>query len=192
MKGDNHNHAIFGWTESCVATHPSDMCVALAAIGAKVQVQSADGTTRMIAFNDFHRLPDNQPEKDTNIDVNDLILSIELPKPQFAENYHYLKIRERSSYAFAMISVAAGLERNNGKITEVGLAMGGVAHKPWKLKISEDFLKGKTASQENFMGAAELAMQDAKTLSQNEYKVEMGKNAIVRALTQAVERNYLV
>ena len=188
LEGDNHNHAIFGWSESCVATHPSDMCIALAALGAKIQVQSVDGSTRMIDFSEFHRLPGDQPESDNNLKSNELILSIELPKPQFANHFHYLKIRERSSYAFAMISVAAGLEIKNGEISNVALAMGGVAHKPWKLKASEDFLKGKAASQENFKEAAELAMRDAKPLSHNQYKVEMGKKAIVRALSEATDR----
>lgn len=188
LNGENSNHAIFGWSENCVATHPSDMCVALAALGAKVQVKSQDGNTRLIDFQNFHRLPADQPEKDTNLKANELIISIELPTSQFAKHYYYLKIRERSSYAFALISVAAGLEVKEGIITKAGLAMGGVAHIPWKLNASEEFLLNKKPSVENFVEAADIAMRDAKPLSKNEYKVEMGKKAIVRALTQAYER----
>lgn len=188
LNGMNALHAIFGWNDNCVAVHPSDMCVALAAIGAKVQVQQADGASRTIDFTDFHRLPGDQPEKDTNLQPNELITAIELPQPVFADNYYYLKIRERSSYAFALLSVAAGLQIQSGTIAKAGLAMGGVAHKPWKLSQAENYLKGKTPSQENFERAAELAMQEARPLSGNEYKVEMGRKAIVRALSQAYER----
>lgn len=188
-EGMNALHAIFGWNENCVAVHPSDMCVALAAIGAKVQVEQADGTSRTIDFSDFHRLPGDQPEKDHHLQPNELITVIELPRPVFSDHYHYLKIRERSSYAFALISVAAGLQIQNGTITRAGLAMGGVAHKPWKLTEAENFLRDKTPSRENFERAAELAMRDARPLSDNEYKVEMGKKAIARALSQAYEKN---
>lgn len=186
--GMNGVHAIFGYSDSCVATHPSDMCVALAAIGAQVEVQGADGNSRMIDFSDFHRLPGDQPEKDTNLNPGELITAIHLPEPIFADHYYYLKIRERSSYAFALVSAAAGLQIKSGVITKAGLALGGVAHKPWKLTSSEEFLAGKKPTKENFEQAAELAMKDAKPLSDNEYKVEMGKKAIVRALTQATER----
>ncbi len=186
--GMNALHAIFGWNDHCVAVHPSDMCVALAAIGANVQVQQANGQLRTIDFSDFHRLPGDRPEKDTNLQPGELITAIELPKPVFSDHYYYLKIRERSSYAFALISVAAGLQMQSGTIANAGLAMGGVAHKPWKLTDVEKYLKGKKPSQSTFEEAAELAMKDAKPLEDNKYKVEMGKKAIVRALTQAYER----
>ncbi len=186
--GMNGVHAIFGYSDSCVATNPSDMCVALAAIGAQVEVQSTDGTSRMIDFTDFHRLPGEEPEKDTNLNPGELITAIHLPEPIFEDHYYYLKIRERSSYAFALVSAAAGLQIKNGMITKAGLALGGVAHKPWKLTKSEEFLAGKKPTNTNFEQAAELAMRDAKPLEHNEYKVEMGKKAIVRALTQATER----
>ncbi|SDB50545.1 xanthine dehydrogenase YagS FAD-binding subunit [Flavobacteriaceae bacterium MAR_2010_188] len=188
LKGKNGNHAIFGWSESCVATNPSDMNIALAALGAKVIVQQEDGTERKIDFADFHRLPGNQPEKDNNLNPNELITSIELPEPKFADHYYYLKIRERSSYAFAIMSVAAGLQIKGGMITDAALAMGAVSHKPWKLTEAESFLKGKKPTEANFIQASEIAMKGAKPLDDNEYKIEMGKKAVVRALTQAYER----
>ncbi|WP_373056509.1 xanthine dehydrogenase family protein subunit M [Zunongwangia sp. H14] len=188
LHGMNALHAIFGYSEECVAVHPSDMCVALAAIGARVEVQQPDGSSRMIDFTDFHRLPGEHPEKDTNLMPGELITAIHLSKPRFSDHYYYLKIRERASYAFALISVAAGLNIKSGVITEAGLAMGGVAHKPWKLFEAEKFLTGKKPNQANFETAAALAMQDAKPLEDNKYKVEMGKKAIVRALTQAYEK----
>lgn len=188
LNGMNALHAIFGYSDSCIATNPSDMCVALAAIGAKVEVQQPGGSSRMIEFTDFHRLPGDQPEKDTTLMQGELITAIHLPKPEFSDHYYYLKIRERSSYAFALVSVAAGLQVNSGVISKVGLAMGSVAHKPWKLTKAEEFLAGKTPGRSNFEAAAALEMKDAKPFEGNKYKVEMGKNAIVRALTQAYER----
>ncbi|WP_299154094.1 xanthine dehydrogenase family protein subunit M [uncultured Christiangramia sp.] len=188
IDGMNAVHAIFGYSKECIATHPSDMCVALAAMGAEVEVQKTDGSSRKISFNEFHRLPGDRPEKDTTLEEGELITQIHLSSPEFADNYYYLKIRERSSYAFALISVAAGLSIQNGMISKVGLAMGGVAHKPWKLSEAEDFLKGKKANTENFEKAAELALKDAKPFEKNKYKVEMGKKAIVRALEQATNR----
>jgi xanthine dehydrogenase YagS FAD-binding subunit len=186
--GMNALHAIFGYSDKCIAVHPSDMCVALAAIGATVEVQRKDGSSRMIAFSDFHRLPGDQPEKDTNLVPGELITAIHLSEPIFSDHYYYLKIRERSSYAFALISIAAGLQINNGVIAKAGIAMGGVAHKPWKLTKAEQFLLGKRPDQQNFEAAAELAMKEAKPFKDNHYKVEMGKKAIVRALQQAYER----
>lgn len=187
-QGVNAVHAIFGHSDSCIAVHPSDMCVALAALKATVEVAIPNGSTRMIPFEDFHRLPGSQPEKDNTLQKGELITHIHLPKTVFADHYYYLKIRERSSYAFALVSVAAGLEIKNNTITHVGLAMGGVAHKPWVLKEAEMFLKGKTPSTTNFERAAKLAMKNAKPLQDNAYKVEMGEKAIVRALQQAFDR----
>ena len=185
LEGANAKHAIFGWSKSCVATHPSDMCVALAALEATVSVQAPDGSERTIDFTDFHRLPGSSPEKDNTLEPGELITAIDLPKPQFTEHYHYLKIRERSSYAFALISVAAGLKIRGGIITDAGLAMGGVAHKPWKLTNAEAYLIGKKPSTAHFEEAARLALEDAQTLAYNAYKVPMGSKAIVRALEQA-------
>jgi len=188
LKGMNAQHAIFGYSDDCIATNPSDMCVALAALGATVEVQKTDGSSRTIDFTDFHRLPGDKPEVDNTLMPGELITAIHLTEPKFSEKYYYLKIRERSSYAFALISVAAGLQVKSGTITQVGLAMGGVAHKPWKLSKAEEFLMGKKPTRENFEEAARIALKDAKPFEANKYKVEMGKNAIVRALTQANER----
>ena len=185
LNGMNSKHAIFGYSDKCIAVHPSDMCVALAAIGATVEVQKPDGSSRMIEFTDLHRLPGDEPERDTNLMPGELITAIHLPQPVFSDHYYYLKIRERSSYAFALISVAAGLQVKSGLISKVGLAMGGVAHKPWKLTKAEEFLSGKKPETSSFEKAADLVMEDAKPLKDNKYKVEMGKNAIVRALNQA-------
>ncbi len=151
-------------------------------------VTQPDGTKRSIDFVDFHRLPGDEPEKDNTLQPGEMITAIQLPKPKFSKHYYYLKIRERSSYAFAMMSVAAGLEVENGSITDVALVMGAVAHKPWKLPEAEQFLMGKRPTAENFTAAAELALKDAKPLKHNEYKIEMGKKAIVRSLTQALEK----
>lgn len=188
IKGMNALHAIFGWSEKCVAVHPSDMCVALAAIGARLEVLQPDGSSRIIEFTDFHRLPGDQPEKDTNLMPGELITAIHLPKPIFSEHYYYLKVRERASYAFALVSVAAGLQIQGGMITKAGLALGGVAHKPWKLVNAENYLSGKMPNQANFEAAAELAMEEARPLEDNKYKVEMGKKSLVSALLQAYER----
>ena len=186
--GVNSLHAIFGYSDKCIATHPSDMCVALAAMDAKVEVHKVYGSSRMIDFSNFHRLPGDQPEKDNTLEPGELITAIHLDKPKFSDHYYYLKIRERSSYAFALVSVAAGLQIKSGVITKAGLAMGGVAHKPWKFTEVEKFLEGKKPNKVNFETAAEMAMQDAKPFEGNKYKVEMGKRAIVRALTHAYER----
>ena len=188
LNGMNALHAIFGWSEACVATNPSDMNVALAALGATVEVMQPAGGTRRIPFAELHRLPGDEPERDTTLEPGELIVGIELDAPRFSDHYYYLKIRERSSYAFALVSVAAGLQVQGGRIAAAGLAMGGVAHKPWKLTAAEEYLVGKAPDTEAFEAAAELAMRDARPLEENEYKVEMGRRAIVRALEQAIAR----
>ncbi len=186
MEGINRNHAIFGWSEKCVAVYPSDMAIALAALDAVVKVQTADGKERVIPFTDFHRLPENNPEKDTNLQHGELITAIELPKSNFANKSYYLKVRDRASYAFALVSVAAGLETSGNTIKQARIAMGGVAHKPWRAFEAEKFLAGKAATEANFRQAAEMEMKAAKSLEHNKFKVELGKRAIVRALTQAM------
>ena len=188
LNGMNATHAVFGWSEACVATYPGDMSVALAALDARVEIQQPDGGTRTTAIADFYRLPGDRPEQDTNLQPNELITAILLPPPTFADHYYYLKIRERSSYAFALLSVAAGLQMQGDRISKVGLAMGGVAHMPWRLTKAEAYLTGKAPSTENFERAAALEMADARPLTHNEYKVPMGEKAIVRALTLAYER----
>ncbi|MGC1855467.1 MAG: xanthine dehydrogenase family protein subunit M, partial [Pseudolabrys sp.] len=159
--GINRINAILGTSEACIATHPSDMCVALAALEAKVHVAGPAGE-RTIAFADFHRLPGNTPEVDTNLKPNEIITAIELPAQGFAANYSYLKIRDRLSYAFALVSVAAALELEGNRITEARLALGGVAHKPWRNLEAELAMRGKPADAPAFAEAAAVLLRDAK------------------------------
>ncbi|MGH9818886.1 MAG: FAD binding domain-containing protein [Pyrinomonadaceae bacterium] len=185
MEGVNRTHAIFGWSDKCVAVHPSDMAVALAALDAVVNVQGAGGKSRAVPFADFHRLPGDSPEKDNTLERGELITSIDIPKNNFAGNSYYLKVRDRASYAFALVSVAAAIELGGGKIKQARLAMGGVAHKPWRAFEAEKYLMGKAATGENFAAAADLEMRDAKTLEHNKFKVELGRRSIVLALRKA-------
>lgn len=185
LEGENHNHAIFGWSKNCVAVHPSDMCVALAALDATVKIEGPNGEMRSLPFVDYHRLPGDKPEKDTNLEHGELITAIEIPKNNFAKNSYYLKVRDRSSYAFALISVAAGLELNGNTIKLARIAMGGVAHKPWRALEAEKFLTGKEATQSNFEAAAAAEMKNAKPLEHNKFKLALGERAIVRALKLA-------
>jgi len=184
LKGFNRMHAIFGASDKCIAVHPSDMCVALVALDATVLVTGPRGDRR-IPFRDFHRLPGNTPEKDNTLQRGELIVSIELPENRFSKNFHYLKIRDRTSYAFALVSVAAAMDMDGSKINEVRLGMGGVAHKPWRLTEAENYLKGKTASEDVFRQAAELGMRDAKAYGYNNFKLKLGPNTIVEALKAA-------
>lgn len=186
FEGVNRMHAIFGWSEKCVAVHPSDMCVALAALDGVVKVKSKT-SERAIAFKDYHRLPGDTPEKDNNLADGELITSIEIPPNNFQNNSYYLKVRDRSSYAFALVSVAVALELDNNKIKKARIALGGVAHKPWRVPDAENYLAGKMASEEVFKAAATLAIKDAKPLSENEFKVELVNKAIVYALQQAMK-----
>ena len=185
LEGINRMHAIFGWSNDCVAVMPSDMCVALAALDAVVMVQKTDGTMRSIPFTEYHRLPGNMPEKDNTLEHGEMITSIELPKNNFAGKSYYLKVRDRASYAFALISVAAALETNGANISNARIAMGGVAHKPWRAMEAEKFLNGKAATEANFKLAADAEMKAAKPLEHNKFKVELGRRAIVRALMMA-------
>ncbi len=186
LEGINRMHAIFGWSDQCVAVYPSDMSVALAALDAVVKVRSTTGQERTIAFADFHRLPGNTPEKDTNLNHGELITAIELPKNNFAPHSYYLKVRDRASYAFALVSVAAALELDNNRIKQARVALGGVANKPWRALKAELFLAGKEATEENFRKAAEAEMADARPLEHNKFKVELGSRSIVRALHMAL------
>jgi xanthine dehydrogenase YagS FAD-binding subunit len=184
VNGMNRIHAILGASDSCIATHPSDMCVALAALDARVHVTGPAGT-RTIAFAEFHRLPGNTPERDTNLHPNEIVTAVELPAQGFASNYTYLKIRDRLSYAFALVSIAAALELDGGTIKEARLALGGVAHKPWRDPAAEAALRGGPAGQTTFMQAADLLLRDAKGYRHNSFKIELARRGIVRALTQA-------
>ncbi|WP_134090278.1 xanthine dehydrogenase family protein subunit M [Olivibacter sp. XZL3] len=179
INGYNRIHAILGASEHCIAVFPSDMCVALAALAAVVNVTGPNGD-RNIAFADFHRLPGDQPERDNNLQYGELITSIDLPVKGFEQNYSYLKLRDRQSYAFALVSVATGLELDGDVITEARIALGGVAHKPWRAKEAEELLKGKPATPENFAKAAAVILQGAKGYKHNSFKIELAKRAIIR------------
>jgi xanthine dehydrogenase YagS FAD-binding subunit len=184
INGVNRMHAILGTSESCIATHPSDMCVALAALEAKVHVAGPRGE-RAIAFADFHRLPGDAPQRDTNLEPNEIVTAIELPAEGFAKNYTYLKIRDRLSYAFALVSVAAALELDGKTIKEARLALGGVAHKPWRDANAEASLRGQPASRDSFTGAAEALLRTARGYAHNTFKIDLARRSIVRALSQA-------
>ena len=184
INGLNRMHAILGTSEACIATHPSDMCVALAARDARVHVAGPAGE-RAIAFTDFHRLPGHTPQLDTNLHPNEIVTAVELPARGFAANYSYLKIRDRLSYAFALVSVAAALELEGDRIKEARLALGGVAHKPWRDPAAEAALKGQVANEGNFRRAADVLLRDAKGFEHNAFKVDLARRAIVRTLTQA-------
>ena len=182
--GFNRIHAVLGTSENCIATHPSDMCVALAALEAVINVEGKGGT-RSIKFEDFHRLPCDTPEIDNNLKSDEIIVSIDLPKKGFDKNYTYLKLRDRASYAFALVSAAVGLEMEGENIKDARIALGGVAHKPWRDKDAEKILKDKPATRENFEKVAEKIFADAKGFGHNSFKIELGKRAVVRALEQA-------
>jgi xanthine dehydrogenase YagS FAD-binding subunit len=184
--GINRVHAILGTSDSCIATHPSDMCVALAALDAKVHV-TGPGGERVLAFNDFHRLPESRPEMDTNLYPNEIVIAVELPAKGFSANYSYLKIRDRLSYAFALVSIAAALELEGGVIREARLALGGVAHKPWRDTEAEGVLCGQAASQAAFARAADILLRDAKGYEHNSFKIDLARRGIVRSLTQAAQ-----
>ncbi len=184
--GVNRSHAIFGWTDSCVATHPSDMCVALAALDARVNVLGTDGEPRRIAFADYHRLPGDEPQHDNRLKPGEIVTSVTVPGNNLADHACYLKVRERTSYAFALVSVAAALEIKEGVIVDVRLAMGGVAHKPWRAVAAERLLRGQTPSDERFAAAAAAEMKAARPLQHNGYKVAIGRRLLVRALHAAL------
>jgi xanthine dehydrogenase YagS FAD-binding subunit len=186
IKGINRINAILGTSENCIATHPSDMCVALAALEAKVHAAGPAGP-RVIAFADFHRLPGETPHIDTNLHPNEIITAVELPAQGFASNYTYLKIRDRLSYAFALVSVAAALELEGNTIKQARLALGGVAPKPWRDEAVEAALRGKSATQASFTQAADLLLRDARGYAHNAFKIPLAHRAIVRALTQAAQ-----
>jgi xanthine dehydrogenase YagS FAD-binding subunit len=180
LKGFNRMHAIFGASEHCIAVNPSDMNVALVALDAVVHVSGSKGD-RNIPMHDFHRLPGDHPEKDSNLEKNELITGVSIPTSSLT-HMHYLKVRDRASYAFALISVAAGLQLEGKTIKDARLAMGGVAHKPWRLNTAEAFLKGKQVSVEVFQQAAEIAMKGAKGYGDNDFKLKLAPNSIVEAL----------
>jgi xanthine dehydrogenase YagS FAD-binding subunit len=184
MEGYNRMHAIFGASTQCIAVHPSDMCVGLAALDAVVVIAGRKGERR-IPFTSFHRLPDDHPETDNILAKDELIVGVEIPDNNFAKNCYYLKVRDRQSYAFALVSVAAALEISDGIIKNARLAMGGVAHKPWRLFDAEKALIGKPVTEESFKQAATIALQGAKAYEYNTFKLKLAPATITETLKHA-------
>ncbi|GBD50387.1 FAD binding domain-containing protein [Methylopila sp. Yamaguchi] len=182
--GVNRVNAILGTSEACIATHPSDMCVALAALEATVHVEGPNGP-RVLPFAEFHRLPGDAPQHDNTLAHGEMVVAVELPAPRFGRNHTYLKLRDRLSYAFALVSVAAALEMDGEGIAEARIALGGVAHKPWRVPDGEAVLKGKPATPDSFGAAADVILAGAKGYGGNDFKIELARRAIVRALAQA-------
>ena len=186
IEGHHKNHAILGASENCIATHPSDMAVAMAALDAIVQVQGPNGE-REIPIEELHRLPGDNPDRDTILEHGDLITAIDLPPLGFAANSKYRKVRERASYAFALVSVAAALEVEDGVVRDARIALGGVAHKPWRATKAEEVLRGEPVNEANFRAAAEIELADAQPLPGNAFKVPLARNVITRTLLELSE-----
>jgi len=183
IEGHHKNHAILGASENCIATHPSDMAVAMAALDAIVQVQGPNGE-REIPIEELHRLPGDNPDRDTILEHGDLITAIDLPPLGFAANSKYRKVRERASYAFALVSVAAALDVEDGVVRDARIALGGVAHKPWRATKAEEALRGEPVNEANFRAAAEIELADAQPLAGNAFKVPLARNVITRTLLE--------
>jgi xanthine dehydrogenase YagS FAD-binding subunit len=181
--GFNRIHAILGTSPECIATHPSDMCVALAALDATVRITGVDGEHTM-AFADFHRLPGNTPHLDTELQPGELITSVDLPPPLPGARQMYRKVRDRASYAFALVSVAAVLELENGLVKQVRIALGGVAHKPWRALAAEQHLRGKAFNEAIASEAAALELSAATAYPHNAFKIELATRTIVSVLTE--------
>lgn len=182
--GINRNHAILGTSEACIATHPSDMCVALAALDARVHVSGPSGK-RQIAFADYHRLPGDEPQTDNTLAPGELVTAIGLPGEHFRQHYSYLKLRDRLSYAFALVSVATALSFGGDKISDARVALGGVAHKPWRSRDAEETLIGSKPSEQKFADFADRLLEGALGRGANDFKIDLAKRAIIRALSQA-------
>ena len=183
IAGEHHNHAIIGHSEQCVATHPSDMAVALAALGAAVQLVGPEGA-RSIPVVDFHRLPGESPQRDTVLEANELITAVDVPPLAFAGRSLYRKVRERASFAFALVSVAAALDVVGGEVRDVRIAFGGLAHKPWRAQAAEAALLGGAADERQFAKAADAEFEQAEPLRDNAYKVELARSTLVRTLLE--------
>jgi len=188
VDGFNRNHAILGASPACVATHPSDLCVALAALGALVHLRGAGGE-RTVALTDLHRLPEDHPEIETVLAPGELITAVELPALPFGRRSTYRKVRDRASYAFALVSVAAALELEDGHVKDVRLALGGVAHKPWRAWQAEAALVGKPATAENFLAAADAELSQARPLKDNGFKIELTRRTIAAVLADITEQH---
>lgn len=184
LEGHQRIHAILGASDACIATHPSDMAVALAALRGEVVVQGAAGERR-IAMTRFHRLPGDTPERDTELAPGELIVAVDLPPSPFASRSHYLKVRDRASYAFALVSVAAGLDLRDGSVRDAALALGGVAHRPWRVAAAEQALVGRPLDDASIAAATEQLLAGARPLKENAFKVELARRSIARALRTA-------
>ncbi|MCO5972630.1 FAD binding domain-containing protein [Actinoallomurus soli] len=182
IEGFNRGHAVLGASAACVATHPSDMCVALAAFDATVHLRNADGE-RTLPITDLHRLPGNRPDLDTVLEPGELITAVELPALALAASSAYRKVRDRASYAFALVSVAAAIEVTDGIVSDVRIALGGVAHKPWRAWTAEAALRGGPATAERFRRAAEEELASAVALRHNAFKIELAERTITTVLT---------
>jgi xanthine dehydrogenase YagS FAD-binding subunit len=183
VDGEHRNLAILGWSGQCVATHPSDLAVALAALDAVVQT-----SRRSLPVHELHRLPEAEPQRDTVLEHGELIVAVELPPLPMARRSLYVKVRERSSFAFAVVSIGAALELEDGRVGDVRIALGGVAHKPWRALRAEEALRGGPAAEDRFAAAADAELEQARPLRDNGYKVPLARNLIVRALTALAER----
>lgn len=185
--GDTRLNAILGWSEHCIATHPSDFCVPLVALGAIVEIEGKS-TRREIKLEDFYHLPGTTPNNETALELGELITAIRLPPDAvgFAGNSRYVKVRDRTSYAFAVVSAAAAVRMDGSDIAEARLAMGGVALKPWRAKAAENSLVGQKPSSQVFRTAADIALADARPSGDNAFKIELARRIIVRALSLAV------
>jgi xanthine dehydrogenase YagS FAD-binding subunit len=184
LEGFNRSHAIFGASEACIASHPSDMCVALVALDATVQVKSQGGE-RSIPVGEFHRLPGDSPQMDSNLQKDELVLSIELPPVVSGNRAHYVKVRDRASYEFALVSVAVSLDFEDGRVKRARVVLGSVAAKPWRALEAENFLIGKPIDGKVFEGAAKKAVVGAKAYEYNAFKIEMAERAVTEALYTA-------
>ncbi|GAA4983251.1 FAD binding domain-containing protein [Actinopolymorpha pittospori] len=187
IDGYNRDHAILGASEHCVATHPSDMAVAMTAFDARVVVLGVDGE-RTIALTDFYRLPGEEPERDTVLGHGDLIVAVDLPELPVAAHSTYRKVRDRASYAFALVSVAAALDVADGTVREARLAFGGVAHRPWRASRAEEVLRGAPATTETFRRAADAELAAARPLAGNAFKVPMARNTVISVLHELAEQ----
>jgi xanthine dehydrogenase YagS FAD-binding subunit len=185
IEGFNRMHAILGGSPACVATHPSDMCVALAALDAIVHVRSGSGE-RTVALCDLHRLPEDRPDIETVLEPGELITAVQLPRAKLAAQT-YRKVRDRSSYAFALVSVAAALELDGDTIADVRLALGGVATKPWRARCAEEALRGRPAIESSFLAAADAELADARPLAGNAFKVDLARRTLTAVLQQLTE-----
>jgi xanthine dehydrogenase YagS FAD-binding subunit len=185
-EGFHRELAILGWSEQCIATHPSDMAVAMVALDAVVLTQGANGPRR-IPLTELHRLPGQQPERDTVLEHGELITAVDLPPLAFATRSRFRKVRDRASYAFALVSVAAALDIADGVVRDARIALGGVAHKPWRAMRAESALRGAPATERSFDDAASAELADARPLPGNAFKVPLARAAIVRTLLDLVE-----